>query len=334
MICLISIIIPAYNSEKTIGRTIESLLKQSYPKKDYEILVVDDDSTDNTREVVRKFKKVRLIEQKHSGPATARNFGAKNSKGDILLFTDSDCVLDKNWIKEMVKPFTKTEIVGVSGTYRTLNKDNLMARFIGYEIEKRHERMKKQKFIDFIGTFSAGYRKKIFLKLGGFDTRFRTSSGEDPELSFRIEKTGLKMIFQPKAIVFHPHPNTLWKYLKQKYQRAVWRNLIYWGKHEEKIFNDSYTPKSMFLQLFLSGLAVFLFLISIFLKISIIFSLLFLFLSLFSFALFFNIDFFVFLLKREKMMAFLSPFIIMLRNIFLIFGIFDGLVRYNLRKFK
>ena len=333
MIRLISIIIPAYNSEKTIGKTIESLLKQNYSKKNYEIIIVDDDSSDNTQDTILKFKQVRLIKQNHKGPATARNLGARNAKGDILLFTDADCILDKNWIKEMVKPFTNPEIIGVSGTYKTLNNDNFMARFIGYEIEERHERMKRQKFIDFIGTFSAAYRKKIFLKFGGFDTRFKTSSGEDPELSYRIDKAGLKMVFQPKAIVFHPHPNSLWKYLKQKYKRAVWRNLMYWGKHKEKIMSDSYTSKSMFLQIFLSGLVFLISLSLIILKFSITFSSLLFFVSLFTLTIIFNIKFLTFLLRKEKTIAFLSPFILILRNSVVILGIFEGLLKYALRKF-
>lgn len=333
MIHLISIIIPAYNSEKTIGKTIESLLKQNYSKKNYEIIIVDDGSSDNTQDTILKFKQVRLIKQNHKGPATARNLGATNAKGAILLFTDADCVLDKNWIKEMVKPFTNPEIIGVSGTYKTLNNDNFMARFIGYEIEERHERMKRQKFIDFIGTFSAAYRKKIFLKFGGFDTRFKTSSGEDPELSYRIDKAGLKMVFQPKAIVFHPHPNSLWKYLKQKYKRAVWRNLMYWGKHKEKIMSDSYTSKSMFLQIFLSGLVFLIFLSLIILKFSITFSSLLFFVSLFTLTIIFNIKFLTFLLRKEKTIAFLSPFILILRNSVVILGIFEGLLKYALRKF-
>ena len=332
MIDLISVIIPAYNSEKTIVNTIEALIKQNYPKKNYEILVVDDGSTDATRNVVKKIKKVRLIKQNHNGPAAARNLGAKKSRGDILLFTDADCIPDKNWIKEMTMPFKNSNIVGVSGTYKTLNKNKFMARFVGYEIEQRHERMKKHKFIDFIGTFSAAYRKKIFFKFGGFDTRFKTSSGEDPELSYRIDKAGLKMVFQPKAIVFHPHPDSLWKYLKQKYQRAVWRNLMYWGKHEEKIFSDSYTPKSTFLQLFFSGLFILMTLVLFLSKFSIIFLIAFLFISLFSLALLLNIDFIMFLFKKEKSMIFYTPLILMLRNLVVIFGIFNGFFKYILKR--
>lgn len=144
MIHLISIIIPAYNSEKTIGKTIEALLKQDYPKKNYKITIVDDGSNDNTCSVVSKYP-VKLVKIKHSGPAKARNFGVKKSKGSIIVFTDADCVPSENWIKNMVEPFKNPEIVGVSGTYKTSNSNKFMARFSGYEIEQRHEKNEKTK---------------------------------------------------------------------------------------------------------------------------------------------------------------------------------------------
>ena len=83
----VSVIIPAYNAEKTIGKTLEALLNQTY--KDYEVIVVDDGSKDRTSEIMKKYmkksKKIKLIKQKNAGPAAARNNGAKHSKGDVLI---------------------------------------------------------------------------------------------------------------------------------------------------------------------------------------------------------------------------------------------------------
>jgi glycosyltransferase involved in cell wall biosynthesis len=175
----ISIIVPFYNCERTIGKTIKSLLKQDYPREKYEIILVDDGSTGNTVEVVKKFKGIKLILQKHAGPAVARNRGVRHSKGDILLFTDADCIANKNWIKNMIKPFENEKVVGACGTYKTANDKNIISRFVGYEIEDRHNGMAKQHSIDFVGTFSAAYRRKTFLEFGGFDEDFRRASGED-----------------------------------------------------------------------------------------------------------------------------------------------------------
>jgi glycosyltransferase involved in cell wall biosynthesis len=317
---LISIIIPVYNSEKTIDETIEALMKQNYSKKDYEIIVVDDGSTDRTVDVVKKFKTVKLVKQKHKGPAAARNIGVKHAKGGIILFTDADCIPIKNWIKNMVKPFKNKKIVGVSGSYRTLNNDKLVARFTGYEIADRHKSMEKQKNIDFIGTFSAGYRKDIFLKFKGFDESFPIASGEDPELSFKINKAGLNMVFQPKAFVYHKHPDSLKKYLKQKFWRAYWRIALY-KKHKDKIFGDSYTPKSFYLELSLLGITCLLLFFGLLKIISLFFGSFF-----FLLVLFLTLPFSFKVFKKDKIVGLLSPLIIILRNFIAIFGIFFGLI--------
>jgi cellulose synthase/poly-beta-1,6-N-acetylglucosamine synthase-like glycosyltransferase len=313
---MISVIIPTRN-EKTIEENLESLLNQNYSGR-YEIIVVDDGSTDDTRERIKKFKKVKLIEQKHKGPAAARNLGVKNSKGDIVLFLDSDAVPDKNWLKHMISPFKDKKIVGVSGTYRTLNKNSLIARFAGYEIDERHDKLSKEKTIDFIGSFSAGYRKNVFLEFGGFDESFSMPSGEDPELSFKISNAGLKMVFQPKAFVYHKHPDTIWRYLKQKFWRGYWRVLLY-KKHINKLMKHSYTPNTIYLHICLTGIT----LLSLFLTILGLTHYLTTFLLImltFAFTLPLSIKIF----KKDKTVGIISPFLLILRNIAIGLGILKG----------
>ncbi|MBU1120666.1 glycosyltransferase family 2 protein, partial [Candidatus Micrarchaeota archaeon] len=134
---MISVIIPTFNAEKTIKDCINSILKQKI-NEEIELIVVDDGSNDRTREIVKSFGgKAKLIEQKHKGPAAARNNGAKNAKGEIILFTDSDCVVGENWVDEMSKPLKEKEAVGVQGSYKTEQKE-LIARFIQIEIEERY----------------------------------------------------------------------------------------------------------------------------------------------------------------------------------------------------
>lgn len=330
---MISVIVPAYNAEKTINSTINSLLRQNFPKKSYEIILVDDGSNDKTVELASKFP-IKIIRSVHKGPAFSRNLGAKKSKGDIILFIDSDCIADKNWIRHMIEPFKDSDVVGVSGKYRTLNQDSIIARFSGYEIEERHVNMEKKKVIDFIGTFSAGYRKKIFLKFGGFDIRFKTSSGEDAELSYRIAKFGYKMVFQPSAIVYHPHPDSLLKYLKQKYYRGVWRNLMYWSQHKDKLIkSDSYTKKSLLPQILITAVIPFISFILLFFNHSILSNIFLMLVSIYLVAIIFNLDLIFFIWKKEKSVAFLSTIILSLRNFAVILGIVDGLFKYFFKKF-
>jgi cellulose synthase/poly-beta-1,6-N-acetylglucosamine synthase-like glycosyltransferase len=324
---LISVIIPFYNTGNKIERCANALLDQSYHKNEYEIIFVDDGSNDGTAEIISKFKKIRLIKQIHKGPAVARNLGVKNSKGQIILFTDADCIPDKAWIKNMVEPFKSKEVIGVSGTYKTFNKSSLIARFAGYEIEERHRKLKKQEQIDFIGTFSAAFRKSAFLMANGFDESFPTASGEDPELSFRLEKFG-KMIFQPKAFVYHFHPNTLYNFLRQKFYRGYWRVFLY-KKHKHKIFKHSYTPKSLFIEEALIGITSLLLVLSLFKWVSFFYPLFF-----FIFTFLFTLPLSVSIFSKDRPVGLMSPFIILLRNFITGLGITCGVIVLLLKKIK
>ncbi len=251
---MLSVIVPAYNEEERLGRLLEAL--QNQETGDFEVIVVDDGSGDRTLEVARN-SKARVFSNPHKGPAWQRNFGAKQAKGEIIVFTDADCVPPRQWLGEMVAPFRNREIAGVSGTYRTLNSGSALARFEGYEIENRHRRMAARRYIDFVSTFSAAYRRDAFLKAGGFDASFPTSSGEDTELSFRLSEMGYKMVLNPAAWVWHPHVSALGPYVRQKFGRAYWRVLLY-RKHPEKVAGDSYTG----LEVPLSAAAMALFVLS------------------------------------------------------------------------
>src|SRR3990172_1947954 len=157
----VSVIVPAYNAQKTIGQCIDALLVQKYPRENYEVIVIDDGSTDGTAEVAKAYP-VKYLYQINQGPATARNVGVREALGEIILFTDSDCVPFDNWIAEMVKPFEDKEVVAVKGAYKTKQK-SMMARFAQLEFEERFEMLKKAESIDMVDTYSAGYRKDIFL---------------------------------------------------------------------------------------------------------------------------------------------------------------------------
>ncbi len=247
-----SLIIPAYNAEKSIAFCLESALIQSLLRERYEIIVVDDGSTDNTSEIIRNYP-VRLIKQENQGPAAARNRGTNEANGDILIFTDSDCELDAKFLEKIIAPIERdTEIAGVQGSYKTKQKE-FMAQFAQVEIETRYKRMAKNKYIDFVGTYAAAYKKDIFQKYGGFDTAFPLASGEDADFSYRLSQNGYKLVFNPQAFVYHKHPSTLTSYLRQKYWRAYWRFLAY-KKNPQKAIKDSYTPQLIKIQMLIVGM--------------------------------------------------------------------------------
>jgi len=247
-----SVIIPAFNAEKTIGKCIESILAQKTRKK-LEIIIVDNNSTDSTSAVAGKSKKVRVLREKKQGPAAARNAGAKLAKSPIIIFADSDCVMEKEWLERMLYPFKDPQVAGVQGRYKSGQKE-LMARYVQREIEERYEQMKKTEFIDFMGSYSAAFRKSLFMKFKGFDESFPMASGEDTDLTFRMSNAGLKFKFAENAIVRHSHPKSLMKYLRVKFYRAFWRVKLY-NKSRSKIVKDSYTPQFIKFQIALLGIS-------------------------------------------------------------------------------
>jgi glycosyltransferase involved in cell wall biosynthesis len=241
-----SIIIPTFNGASRIGNCLEALLQQT-AGQDVEILVVNDGSTDNTVDAVGRYSGIRLITQSNAGPAAARNRGALEAKGTLILFTDDDCVPTPEWLAAMKKPFEDPDVVGAKGVYRSRQR-SLAARFVQIEYEDRYRLMEGCNRIDFIDTYSAGFRRDRFLEVNGYDLSFPVACAEDVELSYRMSARGWIMKFAPSAIVYHTHPDTFWRYLKKKYKFAFWRVLAV-RKNPNKTLKDSHTPQLMKVQL-------------------------------------------------------------------------------------
>lgn len=232
----ISVIVPAYNAADTIADCLAALQKQTRPPD--EIIVVDDGSTDETVGTAQMFG-VCVLKQTHRGPAAARNLGVQAARGDIVMFTDADCVPHADWIEQMQKPFSDPKVVGVKGAYSSKQKQ-LIARLVQLEFEDKYDRMRQYKTIDFIDTYSAAYRRDVFVALGGFNEIFPTASVEDVEFSFRIAERNLRLVFAPRAQVQHRHPVKLVHYLRRKARYGYWRALVYlW--HPHKIRGDSHS---------------------------------------------------------------------------------------------
>lgn len=253
-----SVVIPTYNHPPALRRCLTALMSQTVAAHRYEIVVVDDGSGPATREVAEEFAgrnpAVRYFYQPNQGPASARNNGARQARGAIILFTDDDCRPIPEWLDEMTRPFARTDVVieGVKGAYRTEQK-SVIAHFAQKEFESRYDKMSTADFIDFVDTYAAAFRRETFLRLGGFDTSFPVANNEDVEFSYRMAANGCTMVFNPKAIVYHTHPDTLYKYLRTKFGRAYWRMAVY-RRFPEKMKSDSYTPQSLKLQILLSFL--------------------------------------------------------------------------------
>ena len=249
-----SVIVPTYNSQDTISHCLDALVNQTMPRAYYEILVVDDGSHEPIPPALEQNSEIRLIRIPHGGPAAARNAGALAANGEIVAFTDSDCAPSPDWLEKIVKPFRSKHVVGVKGVYRTHQKE-LVARFVQLEYQYKYVRMARLPKIDFIDTYSAAYRRDIFLQNGGFDATFTVPSVEDQEFSFRLAQKGYLLEFRPGAAVYHRHDRTLREYWKRKFGIGYWKAyMLRWLP--QKTFNDSHTSPSQRWQIGFLGLTL------------------------------------------------------------------------------
>ena len=229
-----SVVVPFYNRADFLPLVVDALLKQDVS---VEVIIVDDGSKDKTFEVSKKYP-VKYVFQENSGPASARNRGFIESRGDIVAFTDSDCIAKPDWIRRLIEGFESEDIGVVAGSYDIANHESLLACLIHEEIKWRHKRFGR--YIRAFGSYNFAVRRDVFEKTGAFDDSYRTASGEDNDLSYRILKAGYKIRFNPDALVAHYHTERLWKYLKEQFRHAFWRIKLY-KEHSEMMKGDDYT---------------------------------------------------------------------------------------------
>jgi glycosyltransferase involved in cell wall biosynthesis len=249
-----SIIVPAFNAEKSLDNCLQALLAQSISRDQYEILVVDDGSHDSTAAIASRYP-VTLLHQTHAGPACARNLGAREARAPFLLFTDADCEPVPTWAEAILRPLeADSRIAGCKGVYRTRQR-GLIPRMAQVEFEEKYAHLRRQQSIDFVDTSSAAFRADAFWSAGGFDTSFHAASNEDTQLSFALVSQGWQLVFCDDAIVYHRHSETVAQYLRRKWRHGYWRVRVY-RQYPDKMAGDSYTPRSTQVQMAAAVLSV------------------------------------------------------------------------------
>jgi len=234
----ISVIIPAYNSMKFITKCLEALKQSTY--KSYEIILVDDGSTDNTARVAEDMGCRVFVMESQSGPAVARNFGSKQAKGEILLFIDSDVLVKKNTLELVASTFSDSqEISALFGSYDdTPSEQDFLSQYRNLLHHYVHQNSNPD-----AATFWAGcgaVRKNVFLELNGYDyKRFAEPSIEDIELGYRMREKGYKIKLDKNLQVTHLKHWGWYSMIKTDiFNRAVpWSRLILQTKSLPKDMN-------------------------------------------------------------------------------------------------
>lgn len=255
-----SIIIPTYNRLEKISKALASIDKIDFDVDDFEVIVVDDGSTDGTEKYISNLKnkikyKITYIYQKNSGPSAARNKGIRIAKGNYVLIIDSDCMVDKNILKQYIKYLPDDSLGGIGGNILPEGED-ILSSYLDYTGAWRPGNRNGE--INYIVTANALFIKKVIEEVGFFDEDFRQPGGEDPEICERIIKKGYKLKYNPDAIVIHSHRTSIKNIIKTFYIQGKggrllaikhpneWTlkisffNLI--GKNEIKKFYYNYLP--------------------------------------------------------------------------------------------
>ena len=259
----VSVIVPVYNGSAHIERCLDALVSSSYSS--FEIIVVDDCSTDDTVSKAGQMEVNILRLQKQAGPGAARHFGVQHARGEILLFVDSDVIVRKDTIARVVDDFKlNPDIVALFGSYDDdPGETNFISQYKNLFHHYHHQEAASEAF-----TFWAGcgaILKKVYLEMGGFDVkRYERPSIEDIELGYRISKKGYRIILDKKLQVKHLKRWDLSSLIRTDiFQRAIpWSRLILETKFMPNDLNLKISHKISSLTTFLMTLLIPLIVIS------------------------------------------------------------------------
>ncbi|HBG8731388.1 TPA: glycosyltransferase family 2 protein [Clostridioides difficile] len=247
---MVSILVPAHNEAKVIGRTVESLLLLNYPKSKMELIVINDNSSDNSKEILEDIKNkynnynFTIINTDSltggKGKSNALNIGYTISKGDFIAVYDADNTPDRNALRYLVQTIVMNDELGaVIGKFRTRNKNkNLLTKFINIETlsfqwMSQAGRWQLFNLCTIPGT-NFILRRSIIEEIGGWDSK---AIAEDTEISFRIYKLGYKIKLVPQSITWEQEPETVKVWIKQRTRWAK-GNIYVLMKYIKNIFKQ------------------------------------------------------------------------------------------------
>jgi GT2 family glycosyltransferase len=209
----ISVVVACYNAGRTLQPCLDSLRKLNYP--DYEVIVVDDGSTDITAQVASLYPDFRYVRQPHQGLSVARNTGIAAATGEIIAFTDGDCRTDEDWLWYVVGDLLKDTYVGMGGHNFLPPDDSAVAAAVAVSPGGPAHVMLTDRQAEHIPGCNMVFYKWALEEIGGFDPIFHRA-GDDVDVCWRLQQRGYKIGFSPPGFVWHYRRSTIQAYLGQQ----------------------------------------------------------------------------------------------------------------------
>ena len=206
----VSVVICTYNRKNMLKECLDSIDAQDYPKSNFEVIVIDGGSTDGTQELCKDFPKIRFITESRFGLAYARNKGAELARGPIVAYTDDDCIVDKQWLKNLVAGFQFSDpIVGVGGPVYPLNPKIIPKKILVKAALGIFDEGGLAMPVEGLNTSNSAFKREIF-KTIKFDETLGTTRrgklilcGEDTDFCQTLVDSGYKLLYTPYAKVYH-----------------------------------------------------------------------------------------------------------------------------------
>jgi GT2 family glycosyltransferase len=209
----VSVVVASYNGGRTLQVCLQSLTHLNY--SDYEVILVDDGSTDATPEIAKLFPQVRYIRQPNQGLSAARNAGIAAATGQIVAFTDDDCRADEDWLSYLVHDLSDGELVGIGGHNFLPPDDSCVAAAVLASPGGPAHVLLTDREAEHVPGCNMAFFKWALEEIGGFDPVFR-KAGDDVDVCWRLQERGYKIGFSPAGFVWHYRRSTVQAYLKQQ----------------------------------------------------------------------------------------------------------------------
>jgi glycosyltransferase involved in cell wall biosynthesis len=229
----LSVVVPVRNGEDTIGDCLASLLRADLPSDGSEIVVVDNGSTDATAEIVRRHP-VRYVHEERRGLSQARNRAIAESRGEIIAFTDADCVVTGSWPAQLVEGFGERRVWVVAGEVLPYPPATPAERYAARRKPHWQRSVLQDTSPPSFLFSSLAVRREAFDRVGVFDPRFSVVGCEDVDWSWRFFAAGLSFAYRPAAVVLHRHRRTARELFAQHF-RIARGEVVLSGKHGSEL---------------------------------------------------------------------------------------------------